>query len=93
MELSSGENELISKSQDVDAVLLTVIQKEICSTLYKNGIEYLSKILHDMEYWMKVKECVSLQQFRGMMADSEEVTAEFERIQFIKKTAGDIISY
>jgi dihydroorotate dehydrogenase (fumarate) len=77
----------------VKQILAGASSVQICSTLYKNGIEYLSKILHDLEYWMRMKECLSLQQFKGMMADSEEVTAAFERIQFMKKTTGDIISY
>ena len=77
----------------IKQILAGAATVQICSTLYKNGIEYLSKILHDLEYWMKMKECVSVEQFKGMLADSEEVTAAFERIQFMKKTAGSIISY
>lgn len=61
---------------------------QLCSTLYKNGISYLTVILKDIENWMKSKGYENLASFRGLVAKNEANTAAFERVQFMKKTTG-----
>lgn len=62
----------------------TVVQ--ICSTLYKNGLEQIDKILKEMEYWMGKKHFDSIHHFKGklnqMQSDQPEL---YERLQYIKK--------
>jgi dihydroorotate dehydrogenase (fumarate) len=63
---------------------------QICSTLYKNGIEYIGTILKDLENWMKQKGYANLAAYRGLVAKNEENTAAFERVQFMRKTTGKL---
>ena len=58
---------------------------QIVSSIYKNGPEYISTILKEIEHWMKNKNFNSLNDFRGKMSSKKsEHTADFERIQFMK---------
>jgi dihydroorotate dehydrogenase (fumarate) len=63
---------------------------QICSTLYKNGLGYIQNMLSDMESWMHRKGYSSIQDFRGLVTKSEENTAVFERLQFMRKTTGKL---
>ena len=63
---------------------------QICTTLYMNGIEYISTILKDLEKWMKGKGYGNIDSFKGSITKAEENCAAFERIQFMKKTTGKI---
>ncbi len=62
---------------------------QIASTLYKHGIEYMNKIIEDMIRWMKKFGYNSVSDFQGKMVRKEHAAA-FERIQFIKKTMGEM---
>jgi len=58
---------------------------QIASTLYKNGPEVISKMLHKLETWMSKKGYESLDDFRGKLSyGSVKDTALFERVQFMK---------
>jgi len=65
----------------------TVVQ--ICSTLYKNGLEQIDKILEEIKDWMKTKHFDSIHNFRGklnqMQSDQPEL---YERLQYIKGLTG-----
>ena len=63
---------------------------QICSTLYKNGTNYLGTLLEGIEKWMTQKGYTNLDSFRGLVAKNEENTAAFERLQFMKKTTGKL---
>ncbi|MBN1416289.1 MAG: dihydroorotate dehydrogenase-like protein [Bacteroidales bacterium] len=63
---------------------------QLCSVLYKNGIEYLEVLHKDMEKWMASKGYNDLKAFRGLISKKEENCAAFERVQFMKKTAGKL---
>jgi dihydroorotate dehydrogenase (fumarate) len=63
---------------------------QICSTLYKNGVPYIRTMLDEMEQWMAKKGYENLSSFRGLITRSEENTAAFERVQFMKKTTGQL---
>jgi dihydroorotate dehydrogenase (fumarate) len=61
----------------------TVIQ--IASTLFMNGIPYLSTILRDMEAWMAEKGYETLDEFRGKVSQKNcEDPFAFERAQYVK---------
>jgi dihydroorotate dehydrogenase (fumarate) len=72
----------------IKQILAGASSVQICSTLYKNGLSYIGKLLEDIEEWMKQKGYSDLASFRGLVAKNEENTAAFERVQFMKKTTG-----
>jgi dihydroorotate dehydrogenase (fumarate) len=62
---------------------------QIASTLYKNGIPYLSKIINDLKDWMAEKEYKSLDDFRGKLSQNKSVDpALYSRVQFMKYFRG-----
>jgi dihydroorotate dehydrogenase (fumarate) len=61
---------------------------QICSTLYKKGIPYIGEIIRDMENWMKANHVKSLDELRGKIHIGSDNSAEFERVQFMRKTTG-----
>jgi dihydroorotate dehydrogenase (fumarate) len=63
---------------------------QLCTTLYKNGIEYLEVMRRDLEKWMSSKGYNDLKSFRGLISHNEENSAAFERVQFMKKTTGSL---
>lgn len=58
---------------------------EICSTLYKNGLEHIKSILHEIENWMAEHNYKSIEDFRGKLSKKEEDNTElYDRLQYIK---------
>lgn len=62
---------------------------QIVSSLYKNGFNVISKILNDMEFWMKQNSYNHPEQFIGKLNQykSKEASA-YERIQFMRYYSG-----
>ena len=58
---------------------------QVCSTLYKNGPEYVGNIIQELEEWMKKHNFKSIDDFRGRMSykNIPDPTI-FERSQFMK---------
>lgn len=57
----------------------------VCSALYKNGPEYLSIILKEMDAWMKKNNFHSIEQIRGKMNYGKiEQPRLYERSQFMR---------
>ncbi|PID92188.1 MAG: diguanylate cyclase [Bacteroidetes bacterium] len=58
---------------------------QVCSVLYRNGIEYIHDILAEMREWMEKQGHESLSDFRGSMNyASLKDPSVYERAQFIK---------
>lgn len=58
---------------------------QVCSVLYKNGVEYIDKMLDEVESWMKTNNYKSIQEFRGKMSyKSIPDPVLYERSQFMK---------
>jgi dihydroorotate dehydrogenase (fumarate) len=58
---------------------------QLCSVLYKNGIDFLPKIIDRFESWMIEHNFKSVEEFRGMMNYSNiGDPALYERAQFMK---------
>jgi dihydroorotate dehydrogenase (fumarate) len=74
----------------VKSILAGATAVQLCSVLYKNGIEYLEVLRKDLEEWMKSKGYDDLKAFRGLISKKEENSAAFDRIQFMKKTTGNM---
>ena len=62
---------------------------QVCSTLYKNGVEYLQKIIEDVANWMNVNSYDFVSDFRGKLNYKNiPDPAVFERTQFMKYFSG-----
>jgi dihydroorotate dehydrogenase (fumarate) len=60
----------------------------VCSVLYKKGIPYLKEMISDLESWMKKMHINSLEELHGKINIGGDNSAEFERVQFMRKTTG-----
>ncbi|HJZ39745.1 MAG TPA: dihydroorotate dehydrogenase-like protein [Bacteroidales bacterium] len=74
----------------IKQILAGATAVQICSTLYQNGVPYISTLLEGIAGWMKEKGYPDLASFRGLVAKNEENTAAFERVHFMKKTTGKL---
>ncbi len=62
---------------------------QVVSSLYKNGIEYVSDMLEDVKAWMEKHGFEKLDDFRGKMSQVNSPNpAEYERVQFMKYFEG-----
>ncbi len=62
---------------------------QVCSTLYKNGVEYLPVMLKDIESWMAAHQYKTIDDFRGKMSlNKVDNPGAYERVQFMKHLAG-----
>ncbi len=58
---------------------------QVCSTLYKNGIDHLETIIKDLEDWMRKHGYESVEEFKGKMSYSKITDPLiYERSQFMK---------
>lgn len=73
----------------IKELLVGATTTQLCSTLYQNGIEYLSDIRQGLTDWMKKHRFNKIEDFRGLVTKYEQHTGAFERLQFMKKAVGD----
>ncbi|MCD6424270.1 MAG: dihydroorotate dehydrogenase-like protein [Anaerolineales bacterium] len=62
---------------------------QICSVLYKNGIDYIGTMLDELEKWFQKKNYSTLSQIKGKLGRDGKNAAAFERVQYMKKTLTD----
>ncbi len=62
---------IISGADVVKMILAGADCVEIVSTIYKNKVEYISTIIHDLEAWMESKNYKKLADFRGKLSNKE----------------------
>jgi dihydroorotate dehydrogenase (fumarate) len=58
---------------------------QICTSIYQNGIAYISEIVGGLDEWMRKHNYKSIDEFRGLVNKDAENTAAFERIQYMKR--------
>ena len=69
----------------IKALLVGASAVEVCSVLYKKGVEVIPEMLQTLEEWMKVNNYKQVSDFRGLMnAGKTGGGAAFERTQFFK---------
>jgi len=61
---------------------------QVCSTLYKHGIDYIQVINADVMDWMMRHRFNAIHEFKGKMNRKKDHLAAFERVQYMKKTTG-----
>jgi len=58
---------------------------QVCSVLYRNGVDYLRDIIGEMKTWMEKKQFNDISEFKGRMSYRNlKDPAAYERAQFIK---------
>ncbi|UCG27594.1 MAG: dihydroorotate dehydrogenase-like protein [Bacteroidales bacterium] len=62
---------------------------QVTSTLYQHGIEYIGKMIDDLVAWMKKFGYSSIGDFKNLMVRNEDAAA-LERVEFMKKTVGEV---
>jgi len=62
---------------------------QVASAFYKNGMDYASDMLSYLNQWMDKKGYSKIEDFRGLMCQSETANpAAFQRVQFMKYFRG-----
>ncbi|MBB6478776.1 dihydroorotate dehydrogenase-like protein [Spirochaeta isovalerica] len=64
---------------------------QLCSVLYRKGINYLSTLIKEVEEWMDTQEYETLSEFQGSMeSDSDAKEEVYERLQYLKSIREEI---
>lgn len=80
--ISGGVN---SASGVIKSILVGASAVEVCSVIYKKGVDEIDKMTEDLTSWMASKGYNSISQFKGLMNLKVEDNANpFERTQFMK---------
>ena len=75
----------VHTSEDVVRQLLAgAATVQVCSTLYKNGVSYISEIIAGLEAWMKKHNFNSIDEFKGKCSAPEDIKI-FERLQYLRR--------
>ena len=69
----------------VKQILAGATAVQVCSVLYRNGIEYLRELISEMKHWMEKNGYETLNDFKGLMNyNSLDDPSVYERAEFIK---------
>lgn len=75
----------VHTSEDVVRQLLAgAATVQVCSTLYKNGVGYISEIIAGLEAWMKKHNFNSIDEFKRKCSAPEDIKI-FERLQYLRR--------
>ncbi len=62
---------------------------QVCSTLYRNGLEQIGRMADEIQAWMREHGFDSVDQFRGRLAQMRSENPEsYERLQYVKALVG-----
>ncbi|MBD3367202.1 MAG: dihydroorotate dehydrogenase-like protein [Candidatus Eisenbacteria bacterium] len=74
----------------VRAILAGASAVQMCSALYKGGVERIAPTLKEVERWMDAHEVAVIGTFKGRMSRSASGQGEaIERVQFMKMSVGE----
>ena len=68
----------------VKQILAGAKSVQVCSTLYRNGIDYIKQINADVEAWMDRHGFESVDDFRGIVNKKEDIKV-VERLQYLRR--------
>jgi len=63
-----GNSGIIEGKDVVKMILAGADAVQVVSTLYQNGLDYVSVMLKDIEEWMAKKDYKSIQEFKGLLS-------------------------
>ena len=82
-ELSASRG--VYTGEDVIKQILAGAQTvQVCSTLYRNGIEYVKQMNADIEAWMDRHNFNNVKDFRGIANKKEDIKV-VERLQYLRR--------
>lgn len=84
----AGSTGIHSGADVIKQILVGASSAQVCTAIYRHGYEYIGTMLEEMITWMRKFGYSNLNQFRGLLVKDDEATAEFERVQFMKRAAG-----
>lgn len=84
----AGNTGIHSGADIVKQILVGASSAQVCTAIYRHGFEFIGVMLDEMVAWMRKFGYSNLDQFRGLLSKDDEATAEFERVQFMKRAAG-----
>lgn len=59
---------------------------QLCTAIYKNGLDYVKMMNSEIAAWMEMKEFSKIDHFKGLIAKRHHDGSAFERVQYIKRT-------
>ena len=68
----------------VKQILAGAKSVQVCSTLYRNGIDYIKQMNADVEAWMDRHGFESVDDFRGIVNKKEDIKV-VERLQYLRR--------
>lgn len=69
----------------IKQILAGAASVQVCSAVYENGFDQITKILEEIAAWMKRKDFTSIEDFKGKLSyESIPNSAMYERAQFMK---------
>jgi len=76
----------ITEGEDIVKMILAGAELvQVVSVLYKNGIDYISEMLKNLQFWMEQKKHTSLNDFRGKMnKKNSDDPWIYTRTQYVK---------
>lgn len=63
---------------------------QVCSAIYKNGIEYFKTLNEGIAHWMSRKGYNSIDEFKGQVAQLESNTPILERLQYMRRSFSEV---
>ncbi len=68
----------------VRQILAGASSVQVCSVLYKKGIDFITEMVKGMEKWMQMHNFNSINEFKGKCSASADVKV-FERLQYLRR--------
>ena len=68
----------------VRQILAGASSVQVCSVLYKKGVDFISNMLDGMEKWMTKHNFNNISDFKGKCSASADVKV-FERLQYLRR--------
>jgi dihydroorotate dehydrogenase (fumarate) len=85
----SASTGIHSHESVVKQILAGACTVQLCSVLYREGVDYLKKLRAGLETWMDENGFNSLESMRGRLGQEESKDPElYERLQYIKVLVG-----
>ncbi len=81
----AGSTGIHSGEAAIKVILAGAKAVQVCSALYKNGLDYITEIMDKFEAWMLDNNYKNIEEFRGKMSYKRiKDPAVYERSQFMK---------
>lgn len=79
-----GNSGIIEGKDVIKMILAGADAVQVVSTLYQNGLDYITTMLKDIEVWMKDKDYQSIEEFKGNLSkDKLKDPYAYRRAQYV----------